>query len=455
MPIFKVKDQEIHVVEEGQPGRQVAILIHGWSSSWYALSPLMGLLSQRFHCFAVDLPGYGKSPRLAQRTTIPAYVDLLASFIEQVSSGPVVLIGHSMGGMISISLAIHYPVLIERMVLIGPTISGRLSTYINLVVSPITLLERFGLGSLIVSAGERAMVGFTDRLMVPASFAERTGITMQDYWRLRQDARQTGQGRVRAECFLAMRDNDLRGKLSQIETPAVVVWGAEDNTVPLRDAGVVADEWPDADLRILPKAGHWPQFEATDTIRRLVAAYLGLPLLSDQLKRKVEDSELARVNEIAQFLAHSDVGNNLNLAQRTRLAAQCEQRVYPAKARLARAAESGSEMYVIQRGSVEVWNDPENYDTESRNLQHIASLRPGQITGELAMLDQGARSADLIAGSEGATVLVISRERFQALCQDDVMLGNQVLWNIATSMAHRVRFIIWQLHRAMKREAAN
>jgi CRP-like cAMP-binding protein len=137
------------------------------------------------------------------------------------------------------------------------------------------------------------------------------------------------------------------------------------------------------------------------------------------------------------------------------LAAQCEQRVYPAKARLARAAESGSEMYVIQRGSVEVWNDPENYDTESRNLQHIASLRPGQITGELAMLDQGARSADLIAGSEGATVLVISRERFQALCQDDVMLGNQVLWNIATSMAHRVRFIIWQLHRAMKRESAD
>jgi len=105
MPTYTVNDQEIHTVEEGLPNRQKAILIHGWSSSSYAMSPLAGLLSQRFSCVAVDLPGYGRSPPLPERTTIPAYADLLVNFIERISDGPVVLLGHSMGGPVVVEAA--------------------------------------------------------------------------------------------------------------------------------------------------------------------------------------------------------------------------------------------------------------------------------------------------------------------------------------------------------------
>jgi len=125
-------------------------------------------------------------------------------------------------------------------VLVCPTISGRLSTFINLFILPITLMERFGLGGWIVPMFENWLVGITDRLMRPASFAEVTGITADDYTQLRADARRPGQGRVRAECYWAMRANDLRGKLKQITAPALIIWGMEDNTVPLRDASVVA-----------------------------------------------------------------------------------------------------------------------------------------------------------------------------------------------------------------------
>jgi hypothetical protein len=135
--------------------------------------------------------------------------------------------------------------------------------------------------------------------MRPVSCADRTGITELDYARLRKDARHPGQGRVRAECFTAMRENDLSESLGQIETPTLIIWGAEDNTVPLSDAGVVADEWPPAELRILPKAGHWPHFESPAATRRLVASYLGLPLLSDALHTPVDDQELERIDEVA------------------------------------------------------------------------------------------------------------------------------------------------------------
>lgn len=276
--VYKIDDQAIHVKEEGAADRQIALFIHGWSSSWYALSPIFQEFNRRYRVMAVDLPGYGESPRLKERTTIPGYADLLAKLIREVTDKPSVLIGHSMGGMISLTLTLRHPELVERMILICPTISGKLSMFINMFVSPITFLERSVITNRFIAAFEPYFIQITDRLMRPASFADRTEIKEDEYTHLRADARRPGQGRVRAECYRAMRENDLRGKLSQVNKPALVIWGMEDNTVPLRDASVVATEWPDADLRMIPNAGHWPQFETPVITRRYVKAFMGTPV---------------------------------------------------------------------------------------------------------------------------------------------------------------------------------
>ena len=452
MPFHTVNGVKIHTVEQGPKNRQVALLIHGWSSSSYALSPLQDLVAKRFCAVAVDLPGYGESDPLPDPVTIPDYAETIAGLIEQLTDGPVVLVGHSMGGMTSITTALRHPGIVERMVLIGPTISGNLSSYINRSVLPITLIERFGLGSLIVSSAEKLLVGITDRLMRPASFAERTGITEQEYTRLISDVRRPDQGRVRAECFFAMRKNDLQGQLGKIQIPTLILWGAEDNTVPLRDAGIVADEWPGADLRILPKAGHWPHFESPDIVRRQVAAFLGLPMYTDHLYAPDRDEERARIREAARFLANSDLGSHMSLAQRARLAAQCRQHILRPGEKIVHEDEVGNELYIIQSGSLEVWNDPDYPGQAPQNLRHAATLRPGQIAGELAMLDQGQRSADLVAGPEGAILLGLTRERLWALCEDDPPLGNQLLWNLTMAVSQRVRFVLWQLQRALHRQ---
>jgi pimeloyl-ACP methyl ester carboxylesterase/CRP-like cAMP-binding protein len=454
MPVYNVNGHELHTVEEGDTRRQKAILIHGWSSSSFALSPLIGLLAQRFHVIAIDLPGYGSSPRLEEGTTIPRYAELLADFIEQVSDSPVVLVGHSMGGMIGIEMALTEPMLLERMVLICPTITGVLSTSINTLIAPVNMLERVGVGQFIVSAVESIYVGITDQMMRPVSFSARTGITEADYARLRADARRPGQGRTRAECFFAMRDNNLSGRLGQVEIPALCIWGAEDNTVPLRDASVVADEWADADLRILPKAGHWPHFESPDVTRRIIASYLGLPQLSDKLHDVVGSEELGRVDEVATFLANSSIGNAMSKAQRTRLAGQLRQYNMGPYQNIVEESNDRQEMFVIQRGTVEVWSDPENPGELPKQPQRVATLKPGDMTGELAMLDKGVRTADLITGPDGALVLALDQERLLALAEDDAELGSVLLWNIARAMSQRVRFILWQLQRAQQRARA-
>lgn len=276
--IYEVNGIPIHVHEEGSDNHQIAILIHGWSSSWFALSPLLPQIARKYRCLCVDLPGYGESPPMAEEATITKYADLLADMIRQQTSQQVVLIGHSMGGMISMMIAIRHPELVERMILLCPTVSGNLSTFINVFIGPITFLEQFTLANRLVAAIEPQVLNITDRLMRPASFAERTGIQEQTYHRLRADARRPGQGRVRSECFWAMRQNNLSGQLKHIKAPSLVIWGMEDNTVPLRDASIIADEWPDADLKIFPKAGHWPQFETPDQTLRAIRGFLGQPI---------------------------------------------------------------------------------------------------------------------------------------------------------------------------------
>jgi CRP-like cAMP-binding protein len=293
-------------------------------------------------------------------------------------------------------------------------------------------------------------VQITDRLMRPASFSERTAITQQEYERLRADARRHGQGRVRAECYRAMRSNDLRGTLAKVERPALVIWGAEDNTVPLRDAGVVADEWRNADLRIVPKAGHWPQFETPDTTHRFVAAYLGLPVVTTRLEDSTTPA--AQVTAAAAFLAHSDIGAGLTLQQRSRLAAQLRMRSFTPGALISQSDDDSSELVVVQRGSIEIWSKPVADDPNTQMF--LANVLPGQITGEIALIDGGLRSAELRAGEDGATVLLLRRDRLVALSVDDPSLGNAVIWNIAAALALRLRLINWQQQMAIEQQRA-
>ena len=453
MTTYTVGGQQINVRQEGPLDAPVAVLIHGWCSSWYTWKPLLPALSKRFRCLAIDLPGFGTSPATPAAPTIARYAELVADLIAQVSDRAVLLMGHSMGGMISMEVALRHRPLVERMVLLNPTVSGNLSTFINLFISPLIMLERAPLGGQLVGLLERTPLGYgyTNRVLGPISFAQRAIISSDDYDRIRADARRPGQGRVRAACFTAMRAADLRGRLHAIEPPALVLWGAEDNTVPLRDAGSVAAEWPKADLRLIPNAGHWPQFEQFDTTLRHVSAFLGLPTIPGLPDEADASNDAETLAEIAHSIAGSDLGHELNEAQRARLAAQFLVRNVATGAPIATQNTRGDELYIVQTGSVEVWSSATPEGGSDRRAQRLATISAGQVVGEMALLDDQPRSADLRAGPQGATLLVLKRQRFDGLCEEDPQLGQQVLRNLARALALRVRHQNWQIQLAERR----
>ena len=102
---------------------------------------------------------------------------------------------------------------------------------------------------------------------------------------------------------------------------------------------------------------------------------------------------------------------------------------------------------------MEVWAEPGLGDNAP--ARQLTTAPRGQITGEMALLDRGRRSGGLTAGPDGAVILVLRRERLRALLEDDPAIGNAVIWNIAATLALRLRLTnVQQLMLATELQAA-
>jgi len=452
MATYNINGQVLYVQEAGPANGPIAILIHGWSSSSFTWAPILPELSKRYRCIAIDLPGFGRSPAPAEKPTIAGYAELIAQMIIKLNGDQdraVLVMGHSMGGQIATTLALRYPVLVDKLVLLNPALSGRLSTRVNLLMRPHVMAERYRFLEWLLYVAAKTPLDYTDFLLKPSNFAERAKVSEQAYATIRADARRRGQGQVRAACFVAMQKGDLRGQLGRVEPPTLVLWGAEDNIVPLRDAGAVAEEWPKADLRLIPNAGHWPQFEQTDTTLRHIALFLGLP--PELSEEHVDDQDAARIQENAQFLNNTDIGGKLTPAQRLRLASLLHTAHYPAGALVALENTFGNEMYIIKEGTLEVWLRPNRLIAAHQEPVQLAVLQIGQVVGELSLLDGAARSADLYAGPDGATLLALTDKALASLAEDDPSMGMQMMQNLAISLGKRLRLQNWRAARVAER----
>jgi CRP-like cAMP-binding protein len=176
----------------------------------------------------------------------------------------------------------------------------------------------------------------------------------------------------------------------------------------------------------------------------IIAALLRLPRSSPWLL-PLGPQEVTRLEEVARFLRRADLGRGLSDTQRLRLAGQMEVRRLQPGETLAYAGAPGDELFIVWEGTVEVWAEEKHGRRE-----RMAVLPPGRMTGELAVLDQEPRTADLIAGPEGATVLALSRQRLLSLAEDDAVLGTHLLLNLAMAMSQRARYILWQLEQARR-----
>jgi pimeloyl-ACP methyl ester carboxylesterase len=102
---------------EGPAHGPPLVLLHGLGRRWQVFLPVIPALSLRWHIFAPDLRGHGKSSRVARGYHGTQYADDIACFLRERVSAPAVLFGHSLGGMVAMWIVSHHPELVRALIL--------------------------------------------------------------------------------------------------------------------------------------------------------------------------------------------------------------------------------------------------------------------------------------------------------------------------------------------------
>ncbi len=139
-------------------------------------------------------------------------------------------------------------------------------------------------------------------------------------------------------------------------------------------------------------------------------------------------------------LSLTDIFDNLNPAQLELVAALCEPVSLRRQEVLFRENEGSDDLYVIVRGEVDVLVDPGLITARpQREPVVLTTLRAGQVFGEIALVDQGLRSATARAGDGSAELLRIARGRMMLLCDTYPELGYKIMRNLAADLAMKIR----------------
>jgi len=120
------------------PGKPTVLLLHGMIASsglnWFRIFPA---LSEHFNIIAPDLRGHGRSLRGKKRFTISRAVHDMAALLEQMDTGPVIVVGYSMGGTVAQKLWQKYPEKVAGLVLTATAYKARMARHEQMIALPI------------------------------------------------------------------------------------------------------------------------------------------------------------------------------------------------------------------------------------------------------------------------------------------------------------------------------
>jgi pimeloyl-ACP methyl ester carboxylesterase len=102
---------------EGEDNGPPLVLIHGLGRRWQVFLPLIPSLSLRWHIFAIDLRGHGKSGRIPRGYRGTQYSEDVIRFLHERVNEPAVVFGHSLGGMAAMWVAANDPDLVKAVIL--------------------------------------------------------------------------------------------------------------------------------------------------------------------------------------------------------------------------------------------------------------------------------------------------------------------------------------------------
>lgn len=240
-------------------GDTTVLLLHGYGESLLAYRGLIGPLAREYGVVAVDLPGSGLSEKPGGSYALEPMVARLSRALDQWIRGPVVVIGHSMGGEIAAALAMDRPDRIFKVVLIAPAGYG---LGMGLTEEPFSAQQQ-NLAAWSLKARE---------LLVPVEDSD----WLQDPPELPKEARSDSASRSAAAAFL--RDFDfsaLRNRFGELKQPTLLIWGRLDPLIPIEIGRKIAAELPNERFVEIGNSWHRPHVEQPERVAGVILEFIG------------------------------------------------------------------------------------------------------------------------------------------------------------------------------------
>ena len=244
------KDVTLRTVRAGR-GSPTLLLLHGFGESLFGWRAVVDPLSTRFTVVAPDLPGFGGSGKPSSGYDLGSMTDRLADFVDRWTAGPLVVVGHSMGGELAASLALARPERIKALVLIAP---AGWSVGLGGIADTMYPEKARAIGWYLSSRAFILPEHDPDWLAEPDSAADYTLV---------------GDAAYRRAASLVLEEFDFKGfrnRFAEIRQPTLLLWGTRDPVVPYAIADSLARTIPCARLVSFEGAFHRPQVEIPDTV---------------------------------------------------------------------------------------------------------------------------------------------------------------------------------------------
>ncbi|MBL8152709.1 MAG: alpha/beta hydrolase [Anaerolineae bacterium] len=266
MPVLVTDQGTIHYQTYGR-GRPV-LLLHGWLGSWTLWRRTIEELGKDFRTYALDFWGFGDSGDQGADFSVDNFVSLVNQFMDRLGIVKAPLVGHSMGGTVSLASAIRQPEKVVKVIVIGSPIHGS------------------SLSPLLKIAGRRNWIGLAENApFLFDTFMSGLKVSLRGYsYLLSKDGKTLSQmfqndlSKLTVgpffESIATLRQTDLRPRMREVKLPVLGIYGKNDLIVHPNQSQVLKEYAPQSQIAWFENSGHFPMLDEPERFYKSVRDFL-------------------------------------------------------------------------------------------------------------------------------------------------------------------------------------
>lgn len=268
---MSILGMQVHYRDQGVQSDSVPlILLHGMSSSLNTWDSVVFYLANHRRVISLDLPGFGLTgPSPENMYNFDYYNKFIDSFTRRLQLTKFTLVGNSMGGSIAWNYALFNPAVVDKLVLIDaagyPKRGESGSLGFKIASTPV-------INNILLFATPKALV----RKSLETIYFDQSRVTDAQVERFHDMAIREGN---RAAALLIFKGSfgtfQFKGKIKEIKTPTLVLWGEKDNLISVENAYQFNQDIKGSKLEVYPNVGHVPMEEVPERVAKSILDFIG------------------------------------------------------------------------------------------------------------------------------------------------------------------------------------